>query len=143
MHHYRKGCIRRLGEGTIFLPCLFRYSFIIKHKLTPSTLALEQSHLATKGLLNRSFSHYYDLSYVFGRDYATGGRSETFADVGSNDPFGYEEFTTGDGNDMEIRTMFKQGLNMSLDEFMRSHPGSQVMVEMLQAGQRGRGAASL
>lgn len=47
-------------------------------------IVLEQSHLAAKVLLNRSFSHYDDLSYVFSRDHVTRGQAEIFTDVGSN-----------------------------------------------------------
>ncbi|TYK11111.1 retrotransposon protein [Cucumis melo var. makuwa] len=46
------------------------------------------SHPTVKGLLNKSFVHYDELSYVFGKDRATGGRAESFADIGSNDPAG-------------------------------------------------------
>lgn len=43
-----------------------------------------QSHPTSKGLLNKLFPYYNDLSYVFGKDRATGARSKTFADVRSN-----------------------------------------------------------
>ncbi|TYK01431.1 retrotransposon protein [Cucumis melo var. makuwa] len=59
-----------------------------------------KSHPVAKGLLNKSFPHYDELSYMFGKDRATGVRAETFADVGSNDPTGYEAFVadaTSDG----------------------------------------------
>ncbi|KAL4023283.1 hypothetical protein IC575_017035 [Cucumis melo] len=51
-----------------------------------------KSHPAAKGLLNKSFPHYDELSYTFGKDHATGGSVESFTDVGSNDPAGYEAF---------------------------------------------------
>ncbi|KAA0040588.1 retrotransposon protein [Cucumis melo var. makuwa] len=41
------------------------------------------SHPAAKGLLNKPFSYYDELSYVFDRDRATGRFAEMFADVGS------------------------------------------------------------
>ncbi|KAL0550221.1 hypothetical protein IC582_014725 [Cucumis melo] len=41
-----------------------------------------KSHPAAKGLLNKSFPHYDEWSYVFGKDRATEGRAESFADVG-------------------------------------------------------------
>ncbi|KAL4010676.1 hypothetical protein IC575_027687 [Cucumis melo] len=44
-----------------------------------------KSHPAAKGLLNKSFVHYDELSYVFGKDRATRS-GESFADIGSNDP---------------------------------------------------------
>uniref|UniRef100_A0A9I9EJ09 DUF8040 domain-containing protein n=1 Tax=Cucumis melo TaxID=3656 RepID=A0A9I9EJ09_CUCME len=57
-----------------------------------STIGSRCSHPAAKGLLNKWFLHYDELSYVFGKDRATGGRVENFADVGSNDPVGYDAF---------------------------------------------------
>ncbi|KAA0041021.1 retrotransposon protein [Cucumis melo var. makuwa] len=52
------------------------------------------SHPAAKGLLNKWFLHYDELSYVFGKDRATGGRVENFADVGSNDPVGFRDVSS-------------------------------------------------
>lgn len=46
-----------------------------------------QSHPAAKGLLNKTFPYYDDMTYVFGKDRAMEGRSETFAGVGSNVPW--------------------------------------------------------
>ncbi|KAA0054186.1 retrotransposon protein [Cucumis melo var. makuwa] len=45
-----------------------------------------RSHPAAKGLLNKPFSYYDKLTYVFGRDRATGRFAETFVDMGSNEP---------------------------------------------------------
>ena len=58
-----------------------------------------QLHSATKGLLNKPFSYYDELVYVFGRDRAMGRFTETFADVESNEPDEYEGFDMSDGND--------------------------------------------
>ncbi|KAA0055062.1 retrotransposon protein [Cucumis melo var. makuwa] len=77
-----------------------------------------RSHPAAEGLLNKLFLHYDELSYVFGKDRATGGRAETFADVGSNDPAGYEAFVADVASDMDFQSMYSQGLNMSPDELM-------------------------
>ncbi|KAL4011826.1 hypothetical protein IC575_028889 [Cucumis melo] len=74
-----------------------------------------KSHLAAKGLLNKLFPHYDELSYVFDKDRATGGRTESFADVGSNDPTGYEPFATDAAWDMDFQPMYSQGLNMLPD----------------------------
>ncbi|KAA0048206.1 retrotransposon protein [Cucumis melo var. makuwa] len=52
-----------------------------------------------KGLLNKSFSYYDELTYVFGRDKAMGRFAKTFVDVGSNEPGGYEGFDMADGNE--------------------------------------------
>ncbi|TYK11927.1 putative nuclease HARBI1 [Cucumis melo var. makuwa] len=49
---------------------------------------------------------------------ATGARAETFANVGSNLPRGFEEFPANDANDLEIPMMYSQGLNMSPDKLM-------------------------
>ncbi|KAA0056560.1 retrotransposon protein [Cucumis melo var. makuwa] len=45
-----------------------------------------RSHPAAKGLLNKPFPYYDELTYVFGRDRATGRFAETFANVASNEP---------------------------------------------------------
>ncbi|KAA0035275.1 retrotransposon protein [Cucumis melo var. makuwa] len=59
-----------------------------------------RSHPAAKRHLNKPFSYYDELTYVFGRDRATGRFAETFADVGSNEPGGrYDRFDMGDGNE--------------------------------------------
>ncbi|KAA0048778.1 retrotransposon protein [Cucumis melo var. makuwa] len=59
-----------------------------------------RSHPAAKGLLNKPFPYYDELTYVFGHDRVTGQFIETFADVGSNEPGGgYDRFDMGDGNE--------------------------------------------
>ncbi|TYK05448.1 retrotransposon protein [Cucumis melo var. makuwa] len=65
-----------------------------------------KSHLLTKGLLNKSFPHYDELSYVFGKDHVTEGRTETFVDVGSTNPVGYETFTVDAAPDMDFQLMY-------------------------------------
>ncbi|KAA0048374.1 retrotransposon protein [Cucumis melo var. makuwa] len=77
-----------------------------------------RSHPAAKGLLNKSFPHYDELSYVFSKDHATGGRAESFADVGSNDPTGYDAFAANAASDTDFQPMYSRGLNMSPDELM-------------------------
>ena len=62
-----------------------------------------------KGLLNKSFPHYDELSYVFGKDHVTEGRTETFVDVGSTNPVGYETFTVDAAPDMDFQLMYSQG----------------------------------
>ncbi|KAA0036564.1 retrotransposon protein [Cucumis melo var. makuwa] len=47
-----------------------------------------RSHLAAKGLLNKPFPYYSELTYVFDRDRVRGRFVETFADMGSNEPGG-------------------------------------------------------
>uniref|UniRef100_A0A9I9EDD4 Uncharacterized protein n=1 Tax=Cucumis melo TaxID=3656 RepID=A0A9I9EDD4_CUCME len=39
-----------------------------------------KSHPAAKDLFNKSFPHYDELLYVFGKDRAMGDRAETFTD---------------------------------------------------------------
>ncbi|KAA0056167.1 retrotransposon protein [Cucumis melo var. makuwa] len=85
-------------------------------------LIVSFSHLVAKGILNRSFSHYDELCYVFGRDHGTGGHVETFVNVGSNVIGGYEGFIGNDGNDIEIPSMYSQGLDMSSDDIMGTRP---------------------
>ncbi|TYK22654.1 retrotransposon protein [Cucumis melo var. makuwa] len=57
-----------------------------------------RSHLAAKELLNKPFPYYSELTYVFGRNRARGRFVETFADMRSNEPGGYDRFDMGDGN---------------------------------------------
>ncbi|TYK02751.1 putative nuclease HARBI1 [Cucumis melo var. makuwa] len=77
-----------------------------------------KSHPAAKGLLNKSFVHYDELSYVFGKDRATEGRAESFANNGSNDLAGYDAFIADAAPDMDFPPMYSQGLNMSFDDLM-------------------------
>ena len=79
-----------------------------------------QSHPAVKGFLNKSFSYYDELAYVFRRDRATGCFVETFTDVGSNEPDGYKGFDMPDGNDMEFPSMYSQRIDMSQDDVRTS-----------------------
>ena len=72
-----------------------------------------QSYPAAKGLLNKPFSYYDELAYVFGKDHATGVHAETFSDVGSTVPPEFQEFSHVDLNDMEIPSMFSHRFNMS------------------------------
>ncbi|KAA0050400.1 retrotransposon protein [Cucumis melo var. makuwa] len=97
-----------------------------------------RSHPAAKGLLNKPFSYYDELTYVFGRDRATSRFAETFADVGSNEPGGgYDRFDMGDGNEdfppvlTSRRTMY---VHLDLLAFQRVGPD--------QVDRRGRGKVS-
>ncbi|TYK05796.1 retrotransposon protein [Cucumis melo var. makuwa] len=71
-----------------------------------------RSHPATKGLLNKPFPYYDELTYVFGRDRATGQFVETFVNVGSNEPVGYDRFDMGDGNE-EFPPVYSQRIDLS------------------------------
>ena len=46
------------------------------------------------------------MFYVFRKDCATGAHTQTFIDVRSNVPEGYEGFPADDGNDLEIPMMY-------------------------------------
>ncbi|KAA0050302.1 retrotransposon protein [Cucumis melo var. makuwa] len=70
------------------------------------------SHPAAKGLMNKLFPYYDELTYVFSHDRTTGRFIETFADVGSNEPGGYDEFDMGDGNE-EFLPVYSQGIDLS------------------------------
>ncbi|KAL0557057.1 hypothetical protein IC582_005575 [Cucumis melo] len=76
------------------------------------------SHPAAKDLLNKSFPHYKERPYVFGKGHATGARVEIFAEVGSNDPARYEAFAANAAPDIEFQPLYNQGLVMSPDELM-------------------------
>lgn len=81
-----------------------------------------QTHPSAKGLLNKSFPYYDELSCVFEKDRATEGRAETFVDVDSkNVPSEYEEFPQMDLNDMKFYSMSDHGVNMSQEDI--AQPG--------------------
>ncbi|KAL0544588.1 hypothetical protein IC582_019705 [Cucumis melo] len=80
------------------------------------------SYLAVKELLNKPFPYYEELTYVFGRNRATGRFIETFADVGSNKPGGgYDRFDMGDGN-KDFPPVYSQGIDLSQDDVRASRP---------------------
>ncbi|TYK04240.1 retrotransposon protein [Cucumis melo var. makuwa] len=67
-----------------------------------------------KGLLNKPFSYYDELTYVFGRDRVMGQFAETFADVGSNEPGGASDGRTGSrGSQREVDV---EGIHLALDQ---------------------------
>ncbi|KAA0060332.1 retrotransposon protein [Cucumis melo var. makuwa] len=80
-----------------------------------------RSHPAAKTLLNKPFPYYDELTYVFDRDRAMGPFAKTFADVGSNEPGGYEGFDMTDGNE-EFPPVYSQGIDMSQDDVRASRP---------------------
>uniref|UniRef100_A0A9I9E9K3 Retrotransposon protein n=1 Tax=Cucumis melo TaxID=3656 RepID=A0A9I9E9K3_CUCME len=84
----------------------------------------ERDLFDTKGLLHKSFPYYDDLSYVFGKDRATGARSETFPNVGSNVSNMFNDtIPLGDSHDEDIPTMYSQGVHMSPDEMFGIRAG--------------------
>ncbi|KAL0544100.1 hypothetical protein IC582_019211 [Cucumis melo] len=84
-----------------------------------------RSHPAAKGLLNKLFPYYDELTYVFGRDKATDRFAETFADVGSNEPGGgYDRFDMGDGNE-DFPPVYSQGVDISQEDVV--HPDILVL----------------
>ncbi|KAL4025449.1 hypothetical protein IC575_013846 [Cucumis melo] len=95
-----------------------------------------KSHPAAKGLLNKSFVHYDELSYVFGKDRATGGRAESFADIGSNDPPGYDAGAADAMPDTDFPPMYI-GIEHVADDLMETRTARSVNVEMFQAGLSG------
>ncbi|KAA0034933.1 hypothetical protein IC582_019653 [Cucumis melo] len=81
-----------------------------------------KSHPIAKGLLNKPFPYYDELTYVFDRDRATGRFAETFANVGSNEPGGgYGRFDMGDGND-EFPPVYSQWIDLLQDDVRASRP---------------------
>ncbi|KAL0559198.1 hypothetical protein IC582_003790 [Cucumis melo] len=81
-----------------------------------------RSHPVAKGLLNKPFPYYDELTYVFGRDRATGRFAETFADMGSNEPGGgYDRFDMGDGKE-DFPPMYSQRIDLSQDDVRASRP---------------------
>ncbi|TYK20324.1 retrotransposon protein [Cucumis melo var. makuwa] len=59
----------------------------------------------SKGLLNKPFPYYDELSYVFGKDHAMGARAKTFADIESNVLDKSDRVQAEDGLDIEFPTM--------------------------------------
>ncbi|KAA0032141.1 retrotransposon protein [Cucumis melo var. makuwa] len=80
---------------------------------------LVRSHPVTKGLLNKPFPYYDELTYVFGCARATGHFAETFANIRSNEPVGYEEFDMPNGNE-EFPSMYSQGIDMFQEDVRAS-----------------------
>ncbi|TYK14256.1 retrotransposon protein [Cucumis melo var. makuwa] len=78
------------------------------------------SHPAAKGLLNKSFPHYNELSYGLTKIVQREDRVESFADVRSNDPAGYDAFVVDAMPDTDFPLMYSQGLNMSSDDLMET-----------------------
>uniref|UniRef100_A0A9I9E610 DUF8040 domain-containing protein n=1 Tax=Cucumis melo TaxID=3656 RepID=A0A9I9E610_CUCME len=79
-----------------------------------------RSYPVAKGLLNKPFPYYDELTYVFGCDRATGRFAETFADVGSNELGGeYDRFYMGDGNE-EFPSVYSQGIDLSQNDVRAS-----------------------
>ncbi|TYK00075.1 retrotransposon protein [Cucumis melo var. makuwa] len=75
----------------------------------------------SEGTLEQTISYYNELTYVYGRDRATGRFTDTFADVGSNEPSGYGGFDMVDGNE-EFPPVYSQGIDMSQDDVRASRP---------------------
>ncbi|KAL0561094.1 hypothetical protein IC582_001512 [Cucumis melo] len=79
-----------------------------------------RSYPVAKGVLNKPFPYYDELTYVFGRDRATGRFAETFADVGSNELGSeYDRFYMGDGNE-EFPSVYSQGIDLSQNDVRAS-----------------------
>ncbi|KAA0062979.1 retrotransposon protein [Cucumis melo var. makuwa] len=55
------------------------------------------------------------------RNRATSRFAETFADVGSNEPSGYDRFDMGDGNE-EFSPVYSQGIDLSQNDVRVSQP---------------------
>ncbi|KAA0051651.1 glycine-rich cell wall structural protein 1-like [Cucumis melo var. makuwa] len=84
---------------------------LIDFLLTPNSPALLNA-LRTQWLVtpctprfNKLFSYYDKLPYVFGRDKATDHFMETFTNVESDEPIGYEGFDMLDVNE-EFQSMY-------------------------------------
>ncbi|XP_050937702.1 uncharacterized protein LOC127148281 [Cucumis melo] len=80
-----------------------------------------RSHPAAKELLNKLFSYYDELTYVFGHDRAMSRFAETFIDVGSNEPGGYDGFDIEDGNE-DFPLVYRQRIDLSRNDVRTSRP---------------------
>ncbi|KAA0061137.1 retrotransposon protein [Cucumis melo var. makuwa] len=98
----------------IILACFLLHNFVNTEKtncddiddvnegdsaMTTSSRAPKHSHPAVTGLLNKLFSYYDELAYMFERDRVRGRFVETFVDVRSNEPVGYEGFDMPNRNE--------------------------------------------
>uniref|UniRef100_A0A9I9EEI8 Retrotransposon protein n=1 Tax=Cucumis melo TaxID=3656 RepID=A0A9I9EEI8_CUCME len=72
-----------------------------------------QSHPAAKGLLNKPFPYYDELTYVFGRNRATGRFAENSPTWGLT--------SLADGNE-EFPPVYSQGIDLSQDDVRASRP---------------------
>ena len=68
--------------------------------------------------MNKSFPHYDELSYVFGKDRVTGAHAETFADIESNVPRPSDSVYVEDGLGTEFPAMCSPRMNLSPDDMM-------------------------
>ena len=89
-----------------------------------------------KGLLNKPFSYYDDLSYVFEKDRATGARAEMFADIGSNNPVASDGVRPEDDLDMEFPGMSSPRMNLSPDDMMGGRPSRSSNVRPGSSGSK-------
>lgn len=74
--------------------------------------------LAPKGLLNKPFAHYDELSYVFGKDLATRTHVEMFVDIRSNVLGPNNSVPAEEGLEIEFLTICNPRMNMSLNDMM-------------------------
>ncbi|TYK26893.1 retrotransposon protein [Cucumis melo var. makuwa] len=86
-------------NGTFQPGYLAQLIHMMAEKLPGCRVRATTSHRTAKGLLSKPFPYYDELTYVFGRDRATGQFAETFADMGFNEPDEYERFDIADGNE--------------------------------------------
>ncbi|KAA0066979.1 retrotransposon protein [Cucumis melo var. makuwa] len=108
-------------NDTFRLGYLAQLICMMAEKLPGFRVRATTSHPATKGLPNKPFSYYDELTYVFDRDRTTGQFVETFADVGFNEPGGYEGFDMAGGNE-EFPFVYSQGIDMSQDDVCTLRP---------------------
>uniref|UniRef100_A0A9I9CVC0 Retrotransposon protein n=1 Tax=Cucumis melo TaxID=3656 RepID=A0A9I9CVC0_CUCME len=94
------------------------------------------THLACKGLLNKPFPHYDELSYVFEKDRTTGASVEMFTDIGSNVPGESDGVQAEDGLDMEFPTMCSLRMNVSLEDRMGARPSMSTVDRMGSSGSK-------
>ncbi|KAL4028537.1 hypothetical protein IC575_011734 [Cucumis melo] len=106
---------RCVAQCVVVLGAMMKKCIVVEKEVFDNWV---KSHPGAKGLLNKSFVHYDELLYVFGKDRATGGRAESFVNIGSNDPAGYDAFAADTAPDTDFLPMYSQGLNMSPDDLM-------------------------
>uniref|UniRef100_A0A9I9E4K7 Retrotransposon protein n=2 Tax=Cucumis melo TaxID=3656 RepID=A0A9I9E4K7_CUCME len=106
-----RGC--KSDNGTFRPGYLTQLVCMMMEKLLGCCVRATTLHPAVKGPLNKSFSYYDELTYVFGRDKAMGRFAKTFVDVGSNEPGGWKR---------GVSTVYSQGIDMSQDNVRASLP---------------------
>ncbi|KAA0040684.1 retrotransposon protein [Cucumis melo var. makuwa] len=109
-----------LSEGRGDMPSRFgeRRGLKVGQRDLPIKLSIVVDTSYSKRTLNKPFSHYDKLLYVFEKDHATGAHVEMFTDIRSNMEGPNNSVQVEDGLDTKFLTMCTPKMNMSPDDMM-------------------------